>query len=233
MILLFCMQRPDVLSYDDLAIQRGLRMLYHHRKIDRRLFEKYRRRYRPYGSVASLYLWAIAGGAIPGMRDYAPLSRAAKNRKPSELHGGAAMLYTGYYHSPLGRLLLAADEIGLTGLWLRGSATLRRGLPRCIRTKKRRFWRRQDAGWISISAAVCRTLRRRSIRSGRTFGRRYGRCCCRSPTEKPRPTVHLPTNWPKSTANAGCPRRRWAALSGTMRSRSSYPATVLSGQTAA
>ena len=72
MILLFCMQRPDVFSYDDLAIQRGLRMLYHHRKIDRKLFEKYRLRFSPYGSVASLYLWAISGGAIPGMRDYAP-----------------------------------------------------------------------------------------------------------------------------------------------------------------
>ena len=35
MILLFCMQRPDVFSYDDLAIQRGLRMVYHHRKIDK------------------------------------------------------------------------------------------------------------------------------------------------------------------------------------------------------
>ena len=81
MILLFCMQRPDVLSYDDLAIQRGLRMLYHHRKIDRRLFEKYRRRYRPYGSVASLYLWAIAGGAIPGMRDYAPAKPGSKKPK--------------------------------------------------------------------------------------------------------------------------------------------------------
>lgn len=72
MILLFCMQRPDVFSYDDLAIQRGLRMLYHHRQIDRKLFEKYLRRFSPYGSVASLYLWAISGGAIPGMRDYAP-----------------------------------------------------------------------------------------------------------------------------------------------------------------
>ncbi len=72
MILLFCMQRPDVFSYDDLAIQRGLRMLYHHRKIDRKLFEKYRRRFSPYCSVASLYLWAVAGGAIPEMHDYAP-----------------------------------------------------------------------------------------------------------------------------------------------------------------
>ena len=72
MILLFCLQRPDIFSYDDLAIQRGLRMVYHHRKIDRKLFEKYRRRFSPYCSVASLYFWAVAGGAIPEMRDYAP-----------------------------------------------------------------------------------------------------------------------------------------------------------------
>ena len=72
MILLFCLQRPDIFSYDDLAIQRGLRMVYHHRKIDRKLFEKYRRRFSPYCSVASPYLWAVAGGAISGMRDYKP-----------------------------------------------------------------------------------------------------------------------------------------------------------------
>ena len=72
MILLFCLQRPDIFSFDDLAIQRGLRMVYHHRKIDRKLFEKYRRRFSPYCSVASLYFWAVAGGAIPEMKDYAP-----------------------------------------------------------------------------------------------------------------------------------------------------------------
>ena len=72
MILLFCMERPDVFSYDDLAIQRGLRMVYHHRSIDRKRFEKYRRRFSPCGSVASLYLWAVAGGAIPEMQDYKP-----------------------------------------------------------------------------------------------------------------------------------------------------------------
>ena len=75
MILLFCLQRPDILSYDDLAIQRGLRMVYHHRAIDRRLFEKYRRRYSPYGSVASLDLWAVSGGAIPELKDYKPKSK--------------------------------------------------------------------------------------------------------------------------------------------------------------
>jgi len=69
MLMLFSMQRPDILSYGDLAIQRGMRMLYRHREITRPLFEKYRRRYSPYGSVASLYLWAIAGGAIEGLTD--------------------------------------------------------------------------------------------------------------------------------------------------------------------
>lgn len=80
MILLFCLQRPDIFSFDDLAIQRGLRMVYHHRKITRKLFEKYRRRYSPYCSVASLYLWAAAGGAVPKMRDYAP-----KKKKPRKV----------------------------------------------------------------------------------------------------------------------------------------------------
>ena len=72
MILLFCLQRPNILSFDDLAIQRGMRMVYHHRNIDHKLFEKYRRRLTPYCSVASLYFWAVSGGAIPEMRDYAP-----------------------------------------------------------------------------------------------------------------------------------------------------------------
>ena len=72
MILLFCLQRPNILSYDDLAIQRGMRMVYRHRKIDRKLFEKYRRRLSPYCSVASLYFWAVAGGAVPDLTDPAP-----------------------------------------------------------------------------------------------------------------------------------------------------------------
>ena len=69
MLMLFSMQRPNILSFGDLAIHRGMRMLYRHRKITRQLFEKYRRRYSPFASVASLYLWAIAGGAPDEMRD--------------------------------------------------------------------------------------------------------------------------------------------------------------------
>ena len=71
-VLVLKQQVDFVNIYDDLAIRRGLRMVYHHRKIDRGLFEKYRRRFSPYGSVASLYLWAVSGGAIPELHDYAP-----------------------------------------------------------------------------------------------------------------------------------------------------------------
>jgi DNA-3-methyladenine glycosylase II len=62
MLMLFSMQRPDILSFGDLAIHRGMRTLYNHNEITRELFEKYRRRYSPFRSVASLYLWEIAGG---------------------------------------------------------------------------------------------------------------------------------------------------------------------------
>ena len=75
MLMLFSLQRPDVLSFGDLAILRGLRMLYRHREVSRARFEAYRRRYSPYGSAASLYLWAIAGGALPDLSDPAASRR--------------------------------------------------------------------------------------------------------------------------------------------------------------
>lgn len=93
MILTFCLNRPDVFAYDDLAIQRGLRMLYHHRRITRKLFERYRRRFSPYCSVASLYLWEVAGGALPELRDLAQKAGPARKRparKAGEKDGGAA-----------------------------------------------------------------------------------------------------------------------------------------------
>ncbi len=76
MIMIFCMQRRNIVSYGDLAILRGMRMLYGHKEIDRARFERYRARYSPYGTVASFYLWAISGGAIPELSD--PAARLKK-----------------------------------------------------------------------------------------------------------------------------------------------------------
>ncbi|MBS4785932.1 MAG: DNA-3-methyladenine glycosylase 2 family protein [Clostridiales bacterium] len=69
MVLAFCMQRPDVFSFGDLGIHKGLRMLHGLPKIDRVQFEELRRRYSPCGTTASLYLWEIAKGALPGLSD--------------------------------------------------------------------------------------------------------------------------------------------------------------------
>lgn len=78
MILLFCLERPDVLSFGDLAILRGMRMVYRHKEITRERFERIRRRLSPCGSVASLYFWAIAGGSVPGYTDPAPKVKKQK-----------------------------------------------------------------------------------------------------------------------------------------------------------
>ena len=60
MLLIFCLKRPNVFSFGDLAIKRGLCILYGHKQIDKNLFEKYRRRFSPYCSIASFYLWAVS-----------------------------------------------------------------------------------------------------------------------------------------------------------------------------
>jgi DNA-3-methyladenine glycosylase II len=60
MLLIFSMERPDVLSWNDLAIRRGMMILYGKTMLEKVLFERLRKRYSPYGSVASLYLWEIS-----------------------------------------------------------------------------------------------------------------------------------------------------------------------------
>lgn len=60
MLLIFTLGRMDVLSYDDLGIRRGMMKLYGLTKLERKAFEEYRNLFSPYGSVASLYFWALA-----------------------------------------------------------------------------------------------------------------------------------------------------------------------------
>lgn len=60
MLLLFSLHRPDVVSWGDLAIRRGMMNLYGLKELSKEQFERYKKRYSPYGSVASLYLWALS-----------------------------------------------------------------------------------------------------------------------------------------------------------------------------
>jgi 3-methyladenine DNA glycosylase/8-oxoguanine DNA glycosylase len=60
MLLIFSLRRMNVLSYGDLAIRRGLCKLYGHQALTKELFATYQKRYSPYGSIASLYLWRLS-----------------------------------------------------------------------------------------------------------------------------------------------------------------------------
>ena len=63
MLLIFSLARPNVVSYGDLIIRRSIMQLYGHKELPKERFLRYAKRYAPYGSVASLYLWAMA--ALP------------------------------------------------------------------------------------------------------------------------------------------------------------------------
>lgn len=70
MLLIFSLQRQDVMSYDDYGLRSGLCRLYHHHDMPRERFERYRKRFSPYGTAASLVLWEIAGGKAPKACDW-------------------------------------------------------------------------------------------------------------------------------------------------------------------
>lgn len=60
MFLIFSLGRPDVVSFGDFAIRKGMMNLYGHKSLSRAAFDRHRKRYAPYGTVASLYLWEAA-----------------------------------------------------------------------------------------------------------------------------------------------------------------------------
>lgn len=68
MVLIFSMNRMDILSYGDFGIKNGMKILYDKKEITKDVFEKYKKRYSPYGSVASIYLWEVSAGCLDDER---------------------------------------------------------------------------------------------------------------------------------------------------------------------
>ena len=64
MLLIFTMQREDVYAFDDLGLRQGVIKLYGITETDKKLLrqkvEKIARKWSPYRSYASLYLWQMA-----------------------------------------------------------------------------------------------------------------------------------------------------------------------------
>ncbi len=57
MLLMFSLNRLDILSYNDLIIKKSICRLYGLEKLSKKDYEYYKNLYSPYGSIASLYLW--------------------------------------------------------------------------------------------------------------------------------------------------------------------------------
>lgn len=61
MLMIHALERPDVVSWGDAAIRRGMMRLYGLSELTKRQFDEYRQRYSPYGTTASIYLWELSG----------------------------------------------------------------------------------------------------------------------------------------------------------------------------
>lgn len=59
MMLIFSLERPDILSWGDFAIKNGIMKLFGLKTLTRQQFEEIRATFSPYNTVASLYLWEL------------------------------------------------------------------------------------------------------------------------------------------------------------------------------
>ncbi len=59
MILIFSMERKNILSFNDYGIRRGICRLHGLESLNTETFENYRQLYTPFCTIASFYLWSI------------------------------------------------------------------------------------------------------------------------------------------------------------------------------
>jgi DNA-3-methyladenine glycosylase II len=64
MLMMFTLRRPDIMPVTDYGVRKGFQVLYRKRKLPTpKQLEKFSEKWRPYRSVAALYLWRIADTA--------------------------------------------------------------------------------------------------------------------------------------------------------------------------
>ena len=104
------------------------------------------------------------------------------------------MIYTSRYESPLGGILLAGDQEGLTGLWFtEGSRYVGQGLARDAVLRETEYFD-QTKKWLDIYFSGRNPVSyQKSIWLVRIFVTVSGRSCVRSHTEKQSHTDGLRT----------------------------------------
>ena len=112
------------------------------------------------------------------------------------------MQYISHYQSPLGNILLAADAIGLTGLWFEGQ-------------KYYALYLDKEHTEEELPILV----RYRFILQDQTFKMKYGKFFALSPMGRQQPTVQLPNRLPGKEASPVCLHRQ----SGVQSVTTKYP----------
>ena len=59
MIAEFTLGRLNIFSFDDVALQNGIKKAHGYKTLSKQRFERLRKKYSPFASVASLYYYAI------------------------------------------------------------------------------------------------------------------------------------------------------------------------------
>ena len=132
------------------------------------------------------------------------------------------MVTVKHYESPLGEILLAADETGLIGLWFMGQKYFARTLPKTYRTGDSPILD-SASKWLSIYFSG-------NIPS---FTPPLHLIGTEFQTVVWNHLLSIPYGSPRDTAAPGFPLRRSEARSVITRSRSSFPVTAWSPRTAA
>lgn len=70
MLLMFSFDRENVFTFGDVALNRGLKMIYGLEDISKEQFEYFKKLFDPYGTIASLYIWGIGEYKKDGIKEF-------------------------------------------------------------------------------------------------------------------------------------------------------------------
>lgn len=63
MFCIFGLGRQNIISYSDFGIRKGMTLLYKKDALTKQEFREYSKRYEPYATIASIYLWHLANSS--------------------------------------------------------------------------------------------------------------------------------------------------------------------------
>ena len=70
MILMFSLNRHDVFTFSDIALNRGLKMIYNLDNLTKEDFKYYKEKFSPYGTLACIYFWVVGENKVEGIEEF-------------------------------------------------------------------------------------------------------------------------------------------------------------------